>query len=149
MNQFPLPDVLECMHFVLSSSRENKRIIRNYELDISVRFNAEAEYQRDCVKETESDAGGLKVHGCQLRSIVENEVYRKHACDEEGDGSAENDGSEITYGKSRRSVFVENAVFEHPVQRGADKGERKRQIKCEIRFLVFTEDDRRDGKEQG
>ena len=34
MNHFPLPDVLECMHFVLSSSRENKRIIRNYELDL-------------------------------------------------------------------------------------------------------------------
>lgn len=34
MNSFPVPSVLECMHFVLESSRENRRIIRNYELDL-------------------------------------------------------------------------------------------------------------------
>lgn len=34
MNHFPIPDVLECMHFVMESSKENKRIIRNYELDL-------------------------------------------------------------------------------------------------------------------
>lgn len=34
MKRFPVPDVLECMHFVLCSSRENKRIIRNYEFDL-------------------------------------------------------------------------------------------------------------------
>ncbi len=33
---FPIPDVLECMHFVLASSRESKRIIRNYELDLYI-----------------------------------------------------------------------------------------------------------------
>ena len=34
MEQFPIPEVLECMHFVASSSVVNKRITRNYEFDL-------------------------------------------------------------------------------------------------------------------
>jgi hypothetical protein len=34
MEQFPIPDVLECMHFVLSMSQRNSRIVRNYEFDL-------------------------------------------------------------------------------------------------------------------
>ncbi len=41
MNTFPVPEVLECMHFVLSSSRENKRIIRNYEFDFYLKGERE------------------------------------------------------------------------------------------------------------
>lgn len=34
MEKFPIPDVLECMHFVLSTSQRNSRIVRNYEFDL-------------------------------------------------------------------------------------------------------------------
>ena len=34
MERFPVPDILECMHFVISSNGENRRITRNYEFDL-------------------------------------------------------------------------------------------------------------------
>ncbi len=36
MDRFPIPTVLECMHFVCASSGENRRTVRDYEFDLYV-----------------------------------------------------------------------------------------------------------------
>ena len=48
--RFPIPDVLECMHFVMESSKENKRIIRNYELDLYLGGEREVEEDTLCAE---------------------------------------------------------------------------------------------------